>query len=206
MRRLIVSTFLTLDGVMQGAGGPGEDDSGGFTAGGWSVNYWDQKMGEVMEEAMSVPFDVVLGRKTYDLFAAHWPRVPDAEGGKPRTDATKYVASRHHPDLPWGPSVLIEGDAAEGVRALKEQDGPELQVHGSGDLVQTLNRHHLVDEYRLWFFPCVVGAGKRLFANGTVPAGLTLIDSTISTTGVFIGTYVPAGEIAIGSFALDPSS
>ena len=206
MRKLIVSTFLTLDGVMQGAGGPGEDDSCGFTQGGWSVNYWDQMMGGVMEAAMSEPFDVLLGRKTYDLFAAHWPRVPEEEGGKPLNDATKYVASRHHPDLRWGPSVLIEGDAADGVAALKREEGPELQVHGSGDLVQTLSRHNLVDEYRLWIFPCVIGTGKRLFADGTVPAGLTLIDSTISTTGVFIGTYVPAGEIAIGSFALDPGS
>ena len=118
-------------------------------------------------------------------------------------DATKYVASRGRPTLEWSRSVLIEGDAAEGVAALKQQDGPELQVHGSGNLVQTLLRHQLVDEFRLWVFPLVLGSGKRLFADGTVPAGLRLVDSTVSTTGVMIGTYEPAGEIVTGSFALD---
>ena len=203
MRKLIVSTFLTLDGVMQAPGGPGEDDSGGFAHGGWSVNYWDEQMGEVMGEAMSTPFDLVLGRKTYDIFAAHWPNAADDEGAKPLNDATKYVASRSRPTLEWANSVLIEGDAAEGVAALKQGDGPELQVHGSGDLIQTLLRHNLVDEYRLWVFPLVIGSGKRLFAEGTIPSGLKLVDSTVSTTGVVIGTYEPAGEIVTGSFALD---
>ena len=202
MRRLIVGTFLTLDGVMQAPGGPEEDDSGGFAHGGWSVNYWDERMGEVMGAAMSVPFDLVLGRRTYDIFAAHWPNAPEEAGGKPLNDATKYVASRGRPALGWGPSVLI-GDAAEGVAALKERDGPELQVHGSGDLIQTLMRHGLVDEYRLWVFPVVLGSGKRLFADGAIPGGLKLVDSTVSTTGVVIGTYEPAGEFVTGSFALE---
>jgi dihydrofolate reductase len=202
MRRLIVSTFLTLDGVMQGPGGPGEDDSDGFTFGGWSVNYWDERMGEVMGQAMSTPFDLVLGRKTYDIFAAYWPNAPE-EDGKALNDATKYVASRSRPALEWGPSALIEGDAAEGVAALKQGDGPELQVHGSGDLIQTLLRHNLVDEYRLWVFPVVLGSGKRLFSDGAVPAGLKLVDSVVSTTGVVIDTYQPAGEVVTGSFALD---
>jgi dihydrofolate reductase len=202
MRRLIVSTFLTLDGVMQAPGGPGEDDSGGFTQGGWSVNYWDDQMGQVMSAAMSVPFDLVLGRKTYDIFAAYWPTAPEDAGGKPLNDATKYVASRGQPTLGWSRSVLIDGDAAEGVAALKGQDGPELQVHGSGNLVQTLLRNDLVDEYRLWVFPVVIGSGKRLFSAGTIPAGLKLVDSKVSSTGVVIGTYEPAGEIAVGSFAL----
>ncbi len=203
MRKLIVSTFLTLDGVMQAPGGPGEDDSGGFAHGGWSVNYWDEQMGQVMGEAMSAPFDLLLGRKTYDIFAAYWPRASDDAGAKPSNDATKYVASRGHPTLQWSSSVLIEGDAAEGIAALKKGDGPELQVHGSGNLIQTLLRHHLVDQYRLWVFPLVIGSGKRLFSDGTIPSGLKLVDSKVSTTGVVIGIYEPAGEIVTGSFALD---
>ena len=203
MRKLVVSTFLTLDGVMQAPGGPGEDDDGGFAHGGWSVSYWDEQMGEVMGAAMSTPFDLLLGRRTYDIFAAYWPHAPEEAGGKPLNDATKYVASRGRPTLEWSRSVLIEGDAAEGVAALKQEEGPELQVHGSGNLVQTLLHHQLVDEFRLWVFPVVLGAGKRLFADGTVPAGLRLVTSTVSSTGVVIGTYEPAGEIVTGSFAQD---
>jgi dihydrofolate reductase len=203
MRRLTVNTFLTLDGVMQAPGGPEEDPSGGFAYGGWSVNYWDDKMGAVMGEALGRPFDLVLGRKTYEIFAAHWPHSTDEQAAKPLNDATKHVASRTLESLEWANSVLIEGDVAEGVDALKQQDGPELQVHGSADLIQTLLRHNLIDEFRLWIFPVVVGSGKRLFADGTLPGGLKLVDSTVSTTGVMIGTYVPAGDIPIGSFALD---
>ena len=203
MRKLIVSTFMTLDGVMQAPGGPGEDDSDGFALGGWSVNYWDDMMGEVMGEAMSAPFDLLLGSKTYDIFSAYWPHATDNPGAKPLNDATKYVASRSHRELEWGPSVLIEGDAAEGIAALKKEDGPELQVHGSANLIQTLLRHNLVDEFRLWVFPLTIGSGKRLFSDGTIPVGLRLVDSKISTTGVVIGTYEPAGEIVTGSFALD---
>jgi dihydrofolate reductase len=203
MRRLIVNTFLTLDGVMQAPGGPGEDDSGGFTYGGWSVSYWDEPMGRFMDEAMSRPFDLVLGRKTYDIFAAHWPNAPEEAGGKPLNEATKYVASRGRPTLEWNSSVLIEGDVAEGVAALKAGEGSELQVHGSGNLLQTLLRHGLVDQFRLMVFPLVIGSGKRLFAEGTLPAGLRLVDSSVSTTGVLMGVYEPAGEIATGTFALE---
>jgi dihydrofolate reductase len=203
MRRLIVSAFLTLDGVVQAPGGPGEDDSGGFAHGGWSVNYWDERMGQVMGEAMGVPFDLVLGRKTYDIFAAHWPHASDDDGAKPLNDATKYVASRGRPTLEWRNSVLIEGDAAEGIAALKRQDGPELQVHGSGDLLQTLLRHGLVDLYRLWTFPLVLGSGKRLFSDGTVPVALSLVGSTASSTGVVMATYEPAGDVVTGTFALE---
>jgi dihydrofolate reductase len=203
MRKLIVNTFLTLDGVMQAPGGPDEDISGGFALGGWSANYWDDLMGQVMTEAMSVPFDLVLGRKTYEIFAAYWPHAPEEAGAKPLNDATKYVASRSRPTLEWGPSVLIEGDAAEGIAGLKKDDRPELQVHGSGNLIQTLMRHNLVDQYRLWVFPLVIGSGKRLFSDGTIPSALRLVDSKVSTTGVVIGTYEPAGEIVTGSFALD---
>jgi len=201
MRKLIVSTFLTLDGVMQAPGGPGEDDTDGFAFGGWSVNYWDDKMEQYMDEAMSAPFDLVLGRRTYDIFAAYWPFAPEEAGAKPLNEATKYVASRSHPTLKWANSVLIEGDAAERIAALKQGEGPELQVHGSGDLIQTLMRHNLVDQYRLWIFPLVVGSGKRLFSAGTIPVSLRLVDSMVSSTGVVIGTYEPAGKIVTGSFA-----
>ena len=201
MRKLIVTTFLTLDGVMQGPGGPEEDDSGGFAHGGWSVNLWDDLMGEVKTEEMSVPFDLLLGRRTYEILGAYWPNAPEEAGGKPLNDATKYVVSRGRPTLAWDPSVLIEGDAAEGVAKLKQGNGPELQVHGSGNLAQTLIRHGLVDEYHLWFFPVVLGEGKRLFADGSIPAALRLVDSKLSTTGVFMGTYEPAGEVVTGSFS-----
>ena len=201
MRKLIVTTFLTLDGVMQAPGGPEEDLTGDFALGGWSVNYWDDEMGEVMDKWMAQPFDLLLGRKTYEIFAAFWPHASEEQGAKPLNDATKFVASRTLHSLDWKQSVLIEGDAAEGVAALKREEGPELQVHGSGNLIQTLLRHQLVDEFRLWTFPLVLGRGKRLFSDGTIPAGLKLVDSTLSSTGVMIGTYVPAGEIVTGSFA-----
>jgi dihydrofolate reductase len=203
MRKLMVTTFVTLDGVMQAPGGPEEDDSGRFAVGGWSVNYWDDTMAAFMGDTMGHPFDLLLGRRTYDIFAAYWPDAPDAAGGKPLNDATKYVASRSHPRLDWGPGVLLEGDAGPAVAELKAGDGPELQVHGSGNLIQTLLRDGLVDEFRIWTFPVLAGSGKRLFAEGTVPAGLQLVDTTISTTGVVIGTYRPAGELITGTFAPD---
>jgi dihydrofolate reductase len=201
MRQLIVQSFLTLDGVMQAPGGPGEDDDGGFAYGGWSVNYWDDQMGQVMADATSRPFAMVLGRRTYDIMAAYWPTAPEEQGAGVLNGATKYVASRSRPSLErWSNSVHIEGDAAGGLAALKAEDGPELQVHGSANLIQTLLRHNLVDEFRLWVFPVVIGSGKRLFADGTVPSGLRLVDSKVSGTGVIMGTWRPAGEIATGSF------
>jgi dihydrofolate reductase len=202
MRELVVNTFMTLDGVMQAPGGPEEDPSGGFAYGGWSVNYWDDLMGSVMGEAMGDPFDLVLGRKTYEIFAAHWPHVDDP-AAKALNEATKYVASRTLTEVDWANSVLLEGDAGHSVAAVKEGDGPELQVHGSSNLIQTLLRNNLVDRFRVWTFPLVVGSGKRLFDEGTVPSGLKLVDSKVSTTGVFIGEYVPVGDIQPGSFALD---
>ena len=201
MRKLIVQSFVTLDGVMQAPGGPGEDDDGGFAYGGWSVNYWDDQMGQVMGEATSRPFAMVLGRRTYDIMAAYWPDAPEEAGAKVFNDATKYVASRGRPTLEWSNSVLIEGDAADGLAALKREDGPELQVHGSANLIQTLLRHNLVDEYRLWVFPVVIGSGKRLFGDGAIPAGLRLVDHKTSSTGVVMGTWEPAGELVPGTFA-----
>jgi dihydrofolate reductase len=201
MRKLIVTTFLTLDGVMQAPGGPDEDESGGFPHGGWSVSHFDEQVGHFMEETMSPPFDLLLGRKTYDIFAAFWPHAPEEAGSKPLNDATKYVASRGRPKLGWAESVLIEGDVADGVAALKEEDGPELQVHGSANLIQTLLQHNLVDRFRLLVFPVVIGTGKRLFSDGTIPSGLKLRGSTVSPSGVVMGTYEPAGELVTGSFA-----
>ena len=201
MRRLMVTAFMTLDGVVQAPGGPEEDDSGGFPFGGWSFHFWDEQMGQVMAQVVGKPFDLVLGRRTYDIFAAYWPNAPEEAGAKPLNDATKYVASRGTPSLTWDRSVQIEGDVAEGVARLKGEDGPELQVHGSGNLIQTLMANGLIDEYRLWTFPVVLGGGKRLFADGTIPSALRLTDSTVSTTGVVIGTYEPAGDVPIGSFA-----
>jgi dihydrofolate reductase len=200
MRRLLVTTFLTLDGVMQAPGGPGEDDDAGFAYGGWSVNYWDERMNEVMGEATSSPFAMLLGRKSYQILAGYWPTAPEDAGGGALNAATKYVASRGNPELTWQNSVLLEGDAADAVAALKQEDGPEIQVHGSGDLIQSLMRANLVDAYRLWIFPVVIGSGKKLFADGTVPCGLKLVDSVVSTTGVLIGTYEPTGDIVTGSF------
>jgi dihydrofolate reductase len=200
MRELLVQTFLTLDGVMQAPGGPEEDDSDGFAFGGWSVTYWDEELDQAMDVVVSKPFAMVLGRHTYDIMAAFWPHASEEEGATAFNDVTKYVASRSRPALAWSNSLLIEGDAAEGLAALKAEDGPELQVHGSGNLAQTLIRHNLVDRYRLWIFPLVIGSGKRLFAEGTIPAGLELIEGRTSTSGVFMGTYRSAGEIVTGTF------
>ena len=203
MRKLAVGTFLTLDGVMQAPGGPGEDPSGGFMHEGWSVNYWDDRMGQIMGEFMGKPYDLLLGRKTYEIFAAHWPKVTDDPGADSLNSAKKYVASRTLQTVDWNNSTLIKGDVGEQVAALKDQPGVEIQVHGSGNLIQTLMKNDLIDEYRLWVFPVLLGGGKRLFADGTIPAGLKLIDTQTSSTGVVIATYERAGEVKYGSFALE---
>jgi dihydrofolate reductase len=203
MRRILVNTFLSLDGVMQAPGGPGEDPSGGFELEGWSVNYWDDLMGQQMGETMRTPFDLLLGRKTYEIFAAHWPHATDDQGAAPLNNATKYVVTTTLERADWQPSHLIKGDVVRQIQRLKEQDGPELQVHGSSNLLQTLIKHELVDQYNLWVFPVLLGRGKRLFGDGAIPAGLRLIDSKTSSTGVIIATYEPAGAITPGSFALE---
>ena len=200
MRKLVASTFVSLDGVAQAPGGPGEDDSGGFTLGGWTVPHFDESVGAFMDELMGKPFDLVLGRKTYDIFAAFWPTAGEEEGAKPLNDATKYVASRGRPELSWGPASLLEGDVAEAVGALKNEDGPELQVHGSIDLLQSLLPAGLVDELRLITFPVVLGGGKRLFGDGVAPAGLRLVSSRTSATGVVMSVYEQAGSVTTGSF------
>jgi dihydrofolate reductase len=200
MRKLIVTTFLTLDGVMQAPGGPEEDPDENFSYGGWSFKYFDDTMGEIMDGIMGKPFDLVLGRKTYEIFAGFWPNAPEEAGGQPLNNATKHVASRTLTSLEWQNSVLLEGEVPEAVAALKQGEGPELQVHGSSNLLQTLLKHELVDEFHLHTFPVVVGSGKRLFADGTTPSGLKLVDSKITSTGVVSGTYVPTGPIVTGTF------
>ncbi len=202
MRKLVVNTFTTLDGVMQAPGGPQEDPTGGFEHGGWSFGYWDEAMGQWMDEFMGGPFELLLGRKTYEIFAAHWPHSTEPVADQLNA-ATKYVASRTLNAVGWENSQLLEGDAADAVARLKEQDGPDLHVHGSANLIQTLLRHDLIDEFRVWIFPVVLGSGKRLFGDGTRPAGLELVDSKTSTTGVVFLTYTPAGEPRYGSFALE---
>ncbi len=201
MRKIIACAFVSLDGVMQAPGGPEEDPTGGFTQGGWSFTYWDDAMNGIMGESMSQPFDLLLGRKTYEIFAAHWPYA----GENPITDvfnkATKYVASRTLDRLDWVNSRLIQGDVATEVGRLKAGDGPDLQVHGSTVLLQTLIAAQLIDDYRLWIFPLILGRGKRLFERETAPQALSLVDTRSSSTGVLINTYRPAGAVRPGSFA-----
>lgn len=207
MRRLIVLSFVTLDGVMQAPGGPEEDPTGGFKYGGWTVSYWDDFLGGVVDEQMANPFDLLLGRKTYEIFAAYWPYVksddPDGPIAGKLNSAQKYVASTTLQKLDWNNSTLIKGGIVPEIKKLKQQDGPELQVHGSSNLIQTLLKHDLIDEFRLKIFPVTLGTGKRLFGNGTIPEGLKLIDSRTSTTGVIVATYERAGIVKTGSYVLE---
>jgi dihydrofolate reductase len=203
MRKLTVNTFLTLDGVMQAPGAPDEDPSGGFKHGGWSAGYWDERMGEVMVESTAKPYDLLLGRRTYEIFVAHWPYITGDPVADSLNNATKYVASRTLDHAEWQNSTLIKGDVAEEVARLKRMSGPEIQVHGSSDLIQTLLKHDLLDEVRLWIFPVVLGTGKRFFGNGATAAGLKLVRSEVFSTGVVLATYERAGEIKYGSLALE---
>jgi dihydrofolate reductase len=200
MRKLAINSFVSLDGVMQSPGGPDEDPTGGFTLGGWGAPYFDDEMmGQVAE---SEPYELLLGRGTYEIFAAHWPydEGPIAD----QLNATrKHVASTTLDRVEWNNSTLVTGDVAEYVGALKSQDGPEIQVHGSPGLIQTLLKHDLIDEYRVWIFPVVIGTGKRLFGEGAVPAAMRLVDSKVSKTGVTINTYERAGDVSPGSFEFD---
>ena len=206
MRKLIVLSFITLDGVLQAPGGPGEDDSGGFKYGGWSAGYFDDVMGEVMTKQMGHPLDLLLGRKTYDIFAGYWPRVGDDDpAGRVINRATKYVVSHRPVKTDWKTTVPIVGDVPEKIKQLKAESGPELQVHGSGNLIQTLLKHDLVDELWLKIFPVALGTGKRLFADGTMPAGFSLSDSKITPAGVVVANYARGGEVKLGSFELASS-
>lgn len=198
MRKIIVLSFITLDGIMQAPGGPEEDTSGGFKYGGWTVPYFDEFSGKVMAEQMSKPFDLLLGRKTYEIFASYWPYHKDEDLGI--NQATKYVVSHGSMQFTWEKSVLLQGDIVEAIKKLKAQDGPELQVHGSGNLIQTLLKHDLVDELWLKIFPLTLGSGKRLFAEGTIPAAFKLTNGKVLPNGVIIANYERAGEVKTGSF------
>jgi dihydrofolate reductase len=200
MRKLVVNTFMSIGGVMQAPGGPEEDPTGGFTHGGWAVGYWDEEMlGQIAD---SGPYELLLGRGTYEIFAAHWPYdegpIADRLNG-----IRKHVASTTRTELEWDNSTMIEGDVAGYVAELKRGDGPEIQVHGSPGLIQTLLSNDLIDELRIWIFPLVLGTGKRLFGEGAVPARLKLADSKISASGVTINRYGRAGDIEPGSFEFD---
>ncbi len=185
---------------MQAPGGPNEDINGGFKHGGWTVGYWDDTIGKVMGIQMSEPFDLLLGRKTYQIFAAYWPDAKNEPLADKLNEAKKYVVSTTLSKLEWNNSILIRGDAVDEIKKLKEQDGPEIQVHGSSNLIQTLLKNDLVDEFRLKIFPVTIGTGKRLFGDGTMPASFKLLESKISTTGVIVASYVRDGEIKTGSF------
>jgi dihydrofolate reductase len=204
MRKLVVTTFMTLDGVMQAPGGPDEDRDGGFEYGGWSVGYWDERMGELALEIHLAAGAVLFGRRSYEILGGYWPKVGDDDPMAAKLNAVpKYVASRTQVALEWRNSTLLEGDVADAVSRLKAEDGEYVLVIGSSGLIQTLLGHDLVDTFKVWTFPVVVGEGKRLFGDGATPAGLALTDIQTSTTGVTVATYERAGEIKVGSFALD---
>jgi dihydrofolate reductase len=202
MRKLVTSTFVTLDGIMQAPGGPGEDDSGGFNRGGWSVNYWDDTVDQAMDEIFAKRPELLLGRKTYEIMAAYWPNA-DEPGADDLNNAKKYVVSRTLDKVDWNNSTLIKGDVVKEINWLKELDAPELQVHGSSNLIQTLLKHNLIDELHLLIFPVVIGKGKRFFGEGTHPSSFQLVDSKTSSTGVIIATYERRGELKTGTFASD---
>ena len=203
--KLIVGAFLSMDGVMQGPGGPDEDREGGFDLGGWVVPYADEDMGNFMVESITSTDALLLGRKTYEIFAAHWPLVTDENDpiATKLNSMPKYVASRTLDTVEWNNSTLLKGDVAEAVAELKRQPDAALQTQGSTDLAQTLIRHDLVDEYRLLTYPVVLGKGKRLFHEGNPPEALRLVDSMTTSTGVSIQTYESAGKPEFGSFEVD---
>ena len=202
--KLVIGTFLTLDGVMQAPGGPEEDKSEAFPHGGWAFPHFDDVAGKVMDDWIGRADALLLGRKTYEIFAAHWPRVPDTEPIAARFNRIpKYVASRTLERLSWQPATLLEGNVVEEVKRLKARPGGELQVHGSGDLIQTLLEHHLIDQFRIWHFPLLLGTGKRLFGRGTLPTGLKLVETLTTGTGAVLSVLEPAGKVTYGSFALE---
>jgi dihydrofolate reductase len=200
MRKIIVLSFITLDGVMQAPGGPDEDTTSGFKYGGWQAPYQDEQAGQQMIEQLSEPFDLLLGRKTYDIFAGYWPNHPEIEFvATPFNKCKKYVVSNGQIELPWNNSELITGDVVAKLKELKAGDGPMLQVHGSGNLVQTLLKEDLVDELWLKTFPLTLGTGKKLFEEGTQPAAFELSHSVVTDKGVIFANYKRAGEVKTGT-------
>lgn len=207
MRKLVTAAFVSLDGVMQAPGGPEEDPTGGFTYGGWTVNYWDEPMGTFMGGIFSEPFDLLLGRKTYEIFAAHWPYMSEDDPiASSFNKVTKYVATSSNVPLTWANSVALRGDVASEIAQLKQGDGPTLLTQGSSGLLQTLVTHDLIDEFHLLTFPLLLGRGKRLFGESTKPDALALISTSVSTTGVIMSVYHRAGAIQPGSFQMQEPS
>jgi dihydrofolate reductase len=205
MRKLVVGAFLSLDGVMQAPGGPDEDREGGYDHGGWTAPHFDDQLGQIMTDLVSRASALLLGRKTYDVFAASWPLAAEGDPiGTMLNSMPKYVASRTLDTVKWQNSTLLTGDVAQAVADLKRQPGGEIHTSGSANLVQTLIRHDLVDEFVLLTFPVVLGPGKRLFGEGTVPRGLRLLDSTTLSTGVTITSYERGGEVEVGTMAVAP--
>jgi dihydrofolate reductase len=196
MRKLVVGTFVTLDGVMQAPGGPNEDREGGFQHGGWLVPYFDEKFGESMTEWTKRADAFLLGRKTYEMFADSWPKSTDPE--EPLNLQPKFVASRTLDRVDWNNSFLLKDDVAKEVAKLKALEGGEIQVHGSGNLIQTLLQHDLVDSFRIWQFPVVLGTGKRLFGEGTIPRSFRLVDTQLNTTGAVLHVYEREGGLKYG--------
>jgi dihydrofolate reductase len=202
MRKVIAGTFVSLDGVMQAPGGPEEDSSGAFHHGGWTVPYFDDVVGEGMRQLFERPYDLLLGRKTYDIFAAYWPNAeggPDGDLARQFNRITKYVATRSAAPLAWNNSVALH-DAVADVTRLKQGDGPDLMIQGSSDLIPPLLANGLIDEFTLLVFPVLLGSGKRLFGDGTAASALKLVSAKTSPSGVMIATYKPAGEVQTGSF------
>ena len=197
MRKVIVLEFITLDGVIQAGGGPEEDTSGGFKYGGWQAPYSDDVLGTVMKRQMNMPFDLLLGRKTFEIWAPYWPHHADIWPGV--NPATKYVASNTITTHEWQPSVFLGGDIVEKVNNIKQTQGPDLHVYGSANLVQTLMKHDLVDAFWLKIYPLTLGSGKRLFAEGTIPAAFKVTDCKVSPSGVIIVNYERAGAVPTGS-------
>ncbi len=208
MRKLIASTFVSLDGVMQAPGAPEEDPTGGFSLGGWTFNFWDEAMDPSLAGFDGKDRELVLGRRTYEIFEAYWPFQPgDDPTARTLNAARKHVASRTLATLDWNNSTLLEGDAVTAITALKARPGPDLQVIGSGNLIRSLQAASVIDEFNVWTFPVVLGRGKRLFAEGARPSSLRLVRSAVSGTGVVMSTYEPQGEVQPGSFAtLEPSA
>ena len=198
MRKIIVLEFITLDGVMQAPGGPEEDTSGGFKYGGWTVPYFDEVAGKVMSEQMKGPFELLLGRITYDIFASYWPHHSEDWPGV--HEAKKYIVSHEDRKLEWENSILLKDNVVEQIRNLKQQDGPDLKVWGSGNLVQTLMKEGLVDAFWLKIFPITLGKGKKLFAEGTIPAAFKLSTNKVLPSGVIFANYERSGEVKTGSF------
>lgn len=205
MRKVLATAFISLDGVMQAPGGPEEDPTGGFKFGGWTAPYWDDAIGQVMGGIFSVPYELLLGRKTYEIFNAHWPHAKDDPFADALNNVRKYVATTSKAPLTWQNSIAIH-DVPKDIARLKQEDGPTLMTQGSSDLIQTLLKHDLIDRFTLLIYPVVLGKGKRLFGTGTLPGTLRLVDSKASPSGVTINTYERAGEVKVGSFAHEQPS